>query len=75
LKGILQQLGDVPSWIKLGDGEKVDWLNDLLAKAWPFLDKKLASGFMVGTFTGRGWETYCVVVQLSSMAGRVRLAS
>mmetsp|Transcript_63784 Transcript_63784/g.201736 ORF Transcript_63784/g.201736 Transcript_63784/m.201736 type:complete len:703 (+) Transcript_63784:44-2152(+) len=31
-------LGDVPSWVNFKDFERVDWLNGILKKLWPYYD-------------------------------------
>lgn len=37
-KGIQALIHHIPSWISFSDTEKVEWLNTVLAKVWPYAD-------------------------------------
>jgi len=37
-KGIQALLHHIPSWLSFSDTEKMEWLNRILAKAWPYYD-------------------------------------
>lgn len=37
-KGIQAMAHHIPSWISFRDTEKMEWLNKILAKAWPYYD-------------------------------------
>lgn len=37
-KGSARLVGEVPTWLSFRETERLDWLNAMLAKAWPFYD-------------------------------------
>lgn len=37
-KGIQQLVHQIPSWISFSETEKMEWLNKIVAKAWPYYD-------------------------------------
>ncbi|MEW5302412.1 MAG: hypothetical protein WDW36_005202 [Sanguina aurantia] len=39
MKGLQHLLGSLPAWLQYTHKDKVEWLNTLLAKVWPFYDK------------------------------------
>ena len=42
-KGIQSLIHHIPSWISFSDTEKMEWLNNILAKAWPFYDAAICA--------------------------------
>lgn len=42
-KGIQRLVHHIPSWISFSDTEKMEWLNNILAKAWPFYDAAICA--------------------------------
>ncbi|GAX84027.1 hypothetical protein CEUSTIGMA_g11451.t1 [Chlamydomonas eustigma] len=43
VKGLHHLLGAVPSWINLTDHERMQWLNMIISKIWPYLDVQICS--------------------------------
>lgn len=43
VKGVQELLHTLPSWIRFRDTEKVEWLNDVLRKTWPFYDTAICA--------------------------------
>lgn len=43
VKGIQYLVHYIPSWISLSEKEKVEWLNRLIAKAWPYYDAAICA--------------------------------
>ena len=42
-KGIQYLVHHIPSWISFSEREKVEWLNRVIAKAWPFYDAAICA--------------------------------
>jgi len=42
-KGIQRLVHHIPSWISFSDTEKMEWLNTVLEKAWPFYDAAICA--------------------------------
>ncbi|KFM28651.1 Extended synaptotagmin-3 [Auxenochlorella protothecoides] len=42
-KGMQQLLHKIPTWLDFADTEKLEWLNDIILKSWPYYDLAIST--------------------------------
>lgn len=43
MRGIQEMLHKIPTWINFRETEKMEWLNEMLVKAWPYYDAAICA--------------------------------